>query len=47
MVVVDEASSNESFRGRFLIRDDNVRSDAGVWDVCGTALGSFILDPEN
>ena len=55
MMVVDGAvvcwmgmsSSEENFRGRFLVRDNDVRPDGGVGDVCGAVVGSFIADAED
>jgi hypothetical protein len=46
--VVDwDSSSEENFCGRFLVRDDEVRSDGGIWDVGGAGVGSFIADAED
>lgn len=42
-----DSSPNKSFRGRFLTRDDNVRSDTAVGDVGGTVLGSFISNSKD
>ena len=41
-----DPSSKESLRGRFLVRDDDVRSDARIGDVGGALLGSCIPHSE-
>ena len=41
-----DPSSEESLRGRFFVRDNDVRSNFGVGDVGGTLLNSVVGDTE-
>ena len=42
-----DASSKESLRGRFLVRDNDVRSNSRVGDVSGAVLNSIVPDAED
>jgi len=45
--VEGDSASEESLRGRFLVRDDDVRTDDGVWISSGTVLGSIVGDAKD
>lgn len=42
-----DASSEESLRGRFLVRDNDVRSNSRVGDVSGAVINSIVPDAED
>jgi hypothetical protein len=42
-----DASSKESLRGRFFVRDNDVRANSGVGDVSGAVLDSIVRDAED
>ena len=42
-----DASSKESLRGRFFVRDDDVRSNSRVGDVSGAVLDSIVRNTED
>jgi hypothetical protein len=45
--VEGDSASEESLRGRFLVRDDDERTDDGVWITSGTVLGSIVGDAKD
>jgi hypothetical protein len=42
-----DASSKESLRGRFFVRDNDVRSNSRVGDVSGAVLDSVVPNAED
>ena len=42
-----DSASEESLRGRFLVRDDEERNDFGVGDGSGTSVDSIVADTKN
>ena len=42
-----DSSAEESLSGRLFVRNDEERSDAGVWDVTRAGGSSMIYDTEN
>ena len=42
-----DASSKESLRGRFFVRDNDVRSNSRVGDVSGAVFDSIVCDSED